>query len=269
MLRDLRSILDGWDYEPGKISVRKIIGRDGREKIQTRIDLGVLQLEGDGRPDGKRPHGCESLLEYQESRLGKHLASGGTDDEFVLTPEECRDLRHEAYLYYQRYLSQFVLEEFEAVDRDTERNLRVIDFCERYGATPFDRTALSAQRAYVLMMNCRSRVYEAMQQNAFDSALRRVEEGIADIHDLPTETEAIHAGETEEEDSPELNNHETELRVLLQLRRDVLQRMPADAMPRLQWELQAALEREDYEKAAQLRDQLATRNNAGRKSLAG
>lgn len=269
MLRDLRSILDGWDYEPGKISVRKIIGRDGREKIQTRIDLGVLQLENDGRPDGKRPHGCESLLEFQESRLSKHLSSGGSDEEFVLSPEECRDLRHEAYLYYQRYLSQFVLEEFEAVDRDTERNLRVIDFCERYGATPFDRQALTPQRAYVLMMNCRARVYEALQQNAFDSALRRVEEGIAEIREIPLEQEPAGVLDAETEDGREPADHETELKVLLQLRRDVLQRMPADAMPRLQWELQAALDREDYEKAAQLRDQLATRSSGGRKSLAG
>ena len=43
MIHDLRTILEGWEYEPGKISVRKIIGRDGREKIQTCVDLGVLQ----------------------------------------------------------------------------------------------------------------------------------------------------------------------------------------------------------------------------------
>ncbi|MGE3182945.1 MAG: hypothetical protein AB7N71_15045, partial [Phycisphaerae bacterium] len=116
MIRDLRTILDGWDYEPGKISVRKIIGRDGREKIQTRIDLGVLQLEVDGRPDGKRPYGCDSVFDYHERRLRDHLAKYGDDEDFVLTAEDCREMRHEAYLYYQRFLSQFVLEEYDAVD---------------------------------------------------------------------------------------------------------------------------------------------------------
>ncbi|MCC6359381.1 MAG: hypothetical protein IT450_11615, partial [Phycisphaerales bacterium] len=48
MILDLRNILEGWEYEPGKISVRKIIGQDGREKIQTRVDLGVLQFEVSG-----------------------------------------------------------------------------------------------------------------------------------------------------------------------------------------------------------------------------
>ena len=113
MIRDLRTILEGWDYQPGKISVRKIIGRDGREKIQTRIDLGVLQLECQGRPDGHRPQGWDSMLECQEQRLREHTDVYGDDEDFILSPEDCRELRHEAYLYYQRYLSLFVLEEFE------------------------------------------------------------------------------------------------------------------------------------------------------------
>ena len=253
MIRDLRSILDGWDYEPGKISVRKIIGRDGREKIQTRIDLGVLQLETVGRPDGKRPFGCDSALEHFERRLKEHLGRHGDDADFVLSTDDCRELRHEAYLYYQRYLSQFVLEDFDAVEADTGRNLRVIDFCERYGATPSDREAMLAQRPYVLMMNYRAQVYDALQQFAFDTALRRVEEGLEEIRDL-----AKHDAPEAADELP----HHTEINVLLQLRREVFNRMPDDAPTRLQWELKTALEREDYERAAQLRDRIAKRREA-------
>ena len=49
---DLRPILGGWEYEPGQIMVRKIVGLDGAVKIQMRLDLGVLQMESTGRPDG-------------------------------------------------------------------------------------------------------------------------------------------------------------------------------------------------------------------------
>ena len=164
MIRDLRTILDGWDFEPGKISVRKIIGHDGSEKIQTRIDLGVLQLECTGRPDGQQPCGCESLLAYHEQRLREHVGIHGDDLDFVLSPEDCRELRHEAYLYYQRYLSLFVLEEFDGVERDTARNLRVIDLCERYAAAPRDRELLRPQRAYVLMMHARARAHLALNR---------------------------------------------------------------------------------------------------------
>ena len=68
MSLDLNTILKDWPHENGTIKVRKIIGLDGREKLQLRIDLGVLQMEMTGRPDGQRPHGSESLLAYHQLR---------------------------------------------------------------------------------------------------------------------------------------------------------------------------------------------------------
>ncbi len=41
-----------------------------------RIDLGLIQLETTGRPDGERPEGHESLLEYFESKA-QEAAEGG------------------------------------------------------------------------------------------------------------------------------------------------------------------------------------------------
>jgi hypothetical protein len=238
MIRDLRSILEGWDFEPGKISVRKIIGCDGREKIQTRIDLGVLQMDGAGRPDGRRPQGCESLLDYQEQRLRTHIATSGHD--------ECRDLRHEAYLYYQRYLSLYVLEEFDGVERDTTRNLRVIELCGRYGMAARDRELLESQRAYVMMMNTRARTQLALARGRGDRALAIVEQGICDLEGQYDE---------EAEDDSWLREADT----LRDLRREVLERLPADAPAKLQSELDWALATEDYEQAAKLRDRLSGR----------
>ena len=47
---DLEHILRAWPYEPGHITVRRILGDDDRVKIQMRLDLGVLQMEVTGRP---------------------------------------------------------------------------------------------------------------------------------------------------------------------------------------------------------------------------
>src|SRR6266567_990805 len=55
MSLDLNSILKDWPHENGSIKVRKVAGLDGREKLQLRVDLGVLQMELTGRPDGRRP----------------------------------------------------------------------------------------------------------------------------------------------------------------------------------------------------------------------
>ena len=65
---DLNDLLEGWPHEPGQVKARKIVGRDGCEKIQLRIDLGLIQMELHGRPDGHRPHGFESLLHYHQAK---------------------------------------------------------------------------------------------------------------------------------------------------------------------------------------------------------
>ena len=67
---DLRRILKGWPYDP-EHDARIVHGDDGREMLQVRTPLGIEQYEMDGRPDGLRPHGMESALEYQLHRLNQ------------------------------------------------------------------------------------------------------------------------------------------------------------------------------------------------------
>ncbi|MFO0839777.1 MAG: UvrB/UvrC motif-containing protein [Phycisphaerae bacterium] len=249
MIHDLRTILEGWEFEPGKISVRKIIGRDGREKIQTRVDLGLLQLEAGGRPDGTRPMGHESYLEHCEHRLRTHQRRRGSDAGFRLSVEDCRELLYESHLYYQRYLSLFVLEDFDGVERDTSRNLRAIDLARLYAGAAREREAFLSQLAYVRMMNVRGRVYGAMQAMSYDTALELTDDGIRELESLDDESEAP-AGER------------PELRVLHELRDEVIQRMPPDSPPRLRHELERAVAGEDYARAAKLRDLLAALDHA-------
>src|SRR5947208_2069523 len=52
--QDVNWIVDAWDYNPHEVTVRRVRGRDGNERIQMRLDLGVLQMEPSGRPDGQR-----------------------------------------------------------------------------------------------------------------------------------------------------------------------------------------------------------------------
>jgi len=66
---DLTKALQDWPFEPGQINVRLIQGDDGLSKVQMRVDLGILQMETEGRPDGSRPMGFDTLLDYHETRL--------------------------------------------------------------------------------------------------------------------------------------------------------------------------------------------------------
>src|ERR1700759_1488159 len=125
MSLDLNTILKDWPHESGAIKVRKILGLDGREKLQLRIDLGILQMEMSGRPDGVRPNGCESLLTYHQQRAARAQERG---DEYELTPEQVSELQQEGIQYYHRYLSLFQINEFTGVVRDTQRNLDLFNF---------------------------------------------------------------------------------------------------------------------------------------------
>jgi hypothetical protein len=101
MSLDLNDLLRDWPHEPGQLKVRKITGTDGREKLQLRIDLGLIQMELAGRPDGQRPHDYESLLEYHRHRAQRAERKGET---FTLGSDEITELQLEGIQYYHRYI---------------------------------------------------------------------------------------------------------------------------------------------------------------------
>jgi hypothetical protein len=242
---DIQSILDGWPFEPGQLNVRKIIGKDGKEKIQLRLDLGLLQMEVQGRPDGQRPFGHESLLDYYEHRRRHYERSHGSDEGFKLDKATCEKLRAESTMYYHRYLSAFVLEDYKTVKRDTHRNLRVFDLCRRYAAEEDDQMALEAYRPYVIMMNTRAKVHLALAASQPKKALRVLTDGIASIRD---HFHGLALGE-------QLENSR-EIRILEEIARDIEEQMPVDPVEHLERELARAVREERYEDAASLRDKL-------------
>src|SRR5438046_3281165 len=182
--KDIVPMLKGWDYEPGTINVRKINGLDGKPKIQMRLDLGWLPIEWTGRPDGAKPHGYDSLLDYYEEQLREHKKTNGSELGFHLTSTECQSLREEAVMYYHRYLSLFVLEEFSGVVRDTARNLRVLDLCGKYALSTEDRLQLEQYRPYIVMMNVRAKASLIFKEKKYKQALEIVTDGLDSIREF-------------------------------------------------------------------------------------
>jgi len=243
--KDITPLLKGWDFEPGTINVRKIYGLDGEPKLQMRLELGLLQMEMTGRPDGTRPHGCESLLEYFQTQLEEHTKRNGTELGFHLTAEQCQSLREEAEMYYRRYLSLFVLEDFPGVVRDTDRNLRLIDFCGKFAVEEQDRLVLEQFRPYIVMMKARAAASIEFKDKRFVEALKIVDEALESIREFFT---AI--GQTE------AYGQSNEVRVLKRIARDIRKKMPVDPMQKLQSQLERAVRNERYEDAARLRDEI-------------
>ena len=245
MSEDISDILKDWPYEPGQISARKIKGDDGTDKIQLRLDLGLLQMEATGHPTGVKPHGHQSLLDYHEYLLQRYRQEAGTDENFSLDERACEILRNEAVMYYHRYLAEFILEDYEAVLRDTSRNLRVMDFCGAYASDDSDRMVMEQYRPYILMMRTRASGLLALRDNRPKSALSAVKKGIEDIQEYYRSY-----------DEDKLEEPGGELAILQALAKEIEQRIPPDPVTKLRKELALAVREERYEDAAGLRDKL-------------
>ncbi|MFI5381600.1 MAG: UvrB/UvrC motif-containing protein [Tepidisphaerales bacterium] len=243
--KDISSMLQGWDYEPGTINVRKIIGSDGLPKLQMRLDLGLLQMETDGRPDGQRPHGFESLLEFHEDRLKGHRELNGTELGFHLTPVQCQHLREESLMYHNRYLSLFVLGEYAGVARDTARNLRVLDLCGKYAIDDHDRLVLEQYRPYIIMMYTRATASIEIEQESYREAFTIVKNGLKEIKQFFFRF-----------DQPDAYRQASEVRALKKLLGEIRTHLPPDPVRQLKKDLQRALKDERYEDAARLRDEI-------------
>ncbi|HEY7120687.1 MAG TPA: UvrB/UvrC motif-containing protein [Tepidisphaeraceae bacterium] len=246
--KDISSVLKGWEYEAGAINVRKIAGNDGKEKLQMRLDLGLLQMEVQGRPDGQRPYGRESFLEYFEEQLRRHTKRHGTGLGFALSGDQCQQLREEAVMYYHRYLSLFILGDFPGVIRDTARNLRVLDICGEYAADESDRFVLEQYRPYIIMMNTRATASLQFKDEQYPKAYHTVTEGLDRIREF-----FIRFGQQEAFDKS------NEVKILKRFARDIKRKLPVDPVDKLQGKLDRAVKREDYEEAARLRDEIQVR----------
>lgn len=245
LVRDISPLLKGWDYEPGTINVRRINGLDGSPKLQMRLDLGLVQMELSGRPDGARPHGKESLLQYHEEQLTEHKKSSGTEEGFELSSDDCAALREEAGLYYQRYLSLSVLEDYSGVVRDTARNLRVLDFCGQYAAEEQDRLVMEQYRPYITMMNTRAAASIQFKNEKYSDASSTIAKGLERIKNF-----------FERFGQPEAYDESNEVKILKQFAREIRRKLPVDPIARLQQKLDKAVKAERYEEAAKIRDEI-------------
>ncbi len=239
-------LLEQWPFDPAGESLRIINDAAGREKLQIRLDLGILQLELEGRPDGARPHGQPSLLDFHQARLETHGAQHGGPEGYRLEADDCEQLRTEAAQYYQRYFALFHLGRFEAVVRDTSRNLRCLDFVHQYAAHQDDRMELEQYRPYILMMNALARLELSLAAGDHDAALQVIDVATAGIVDFLSQSAGRFTADRE-------------LDILRQRRAEVASERPATETARLGRQLDEAVAREDYEAAARLRDALQQR----------
>ncbi len=240
---DLRAALASWPYDPDA-DARRGRGDDGREILQVRTLMGIEQYEVDGRPDGARPHGRESALEYYVEKLQQAQAAG-REAEFELDPGQSAELINEATLYYFRYVRLFQLKDWQRTLRDTARNLRAFDFLHRYAQREEDRLYLEKWRPYILRINATARAMLELESGHYEQALHAVRGAMETINALE-----------ELDDETFKFERQRSLSALRELARQIERSRPLSETQRLEKQLRRAIERQEFERAAELRDRL-------------
>jgi len=243
---DISHILEGWDYKgPQEIVVRKITGTDGKEKIQMRLDLGLFQMEWTGRPDGNKPYGKVSLLDHYKAVLEEQQEKYGTDAQFSLTHEDCEKLQNESIQYYHRRISFFELEAFEEAGRDAEHNLEIMDLIRTHAMDENDKLSFEQFRPFVIMHRTRAHGLLSAERKDLNETQRYIEQGIREIEDF-----------YKSYDREDLLEESQELKLLREWAEQIDDERPRSPIEQLQEDLDEAVENEEFERAAQLRDEL-------------
>ncbi|MGH7138857.1 MAG: UvrB/UvrC motif-containing protein, partial [Pirellulales bacterium] len=220
-------------------------GADGRDVLQMRIDMGLLQLEVDGRPDGGRPGGAETYFDYL---LALAVHDG---EEFVLSEEQCNECDREFVQYYQRRICWLALRDFRRAVRDADHSLAFMYFVRQH--SPNEEWTMSHEqyRPFILFHRTQAAALAELEANGPEAgpeaAIEQINLGLNRIRDFYVEVEA-----EERYDDDELVERLNQLRESLRDHYHVGRT--------LQEQLDDAVASEQYELAARLRDEIARRN---------
>lgn len=233
-------LLRNWPYEAETLDVRRVTCADGREVLQMRIDLGVLQLELQGRPDGTRPDGFETFYDYLLSESRRY------GDEMVLNDNQCHEVNREFVQFDQRRICWLRLQEYKNVIGDCDHSLRLMDFCRKH--SPDEEWMLSREqhRPFVLFHRTQAATLLLLDENRPKSAISEINKGLDQIRAVFEEFQAMDQFEDDEFVS-RLREFREALATEYNIGRTLNQR------------LEDAVAAEEYELAAQLRDELAKR----------
>jgi len=236
----LDHLLVDWRYSPGQILVRQVQGADGRDVIQMRVDLGVLQLECTGRPDGVKPEGFETYYDYLVS------LSINEGRSYQLDEENCHEVDREFYQFYHRRICWLQLKRYPEVVKDAQHSLELMDFSSAHSPDPEWSLLHEQYRPFVMFHMIQAKALIALADNNPELALKDIDSG---LQDLAKVFEKHEASEYFEEDAF--------VKKLGEMRASITDHH--ELGPTLSEQLVEAIAAEQYELAAELRDRLDLR----------
>lgn len=244
--RDIDEVLRQWPFRPGVILARVVQARDGREVVQMRVEMGILQMETAHRPDGTRPGGADTYLDYLTRQAARH----GPD--FVLSARQCSEMDREFLQFYHRRICWLALREFDRAVEDADHTLAMMDFATRH--SPSQEWTLSHEqyRPLVLFHRTQAAALAELDHAGPEAAIEALADGLARLR------AAVAASELEEQLQEE--KHPL-IEQLVELQEWIREHFGVGKT--LAEQLAEAVAAEQYELAARLRDEIARRRASG------
>ena len=249
MRRDMDDAIQGWPYEPepGEVIAREVRARDGRTVVQVRVELGLLQMEVGGRPDGTRPHGFANYLDYLRYRAaGRGQAPGGKAPAWKMSREHGAAADREFVQFYHRRVAWLALQRYDKALLDADHTLALMDFVCRHGTDEEYIASHERFRGLVVFHRTQAAAALALERRKPGEAIDAVREG---VERLTTHHEQWSA----EHDASETLNPSL-IEQLHVLEHEIRKNFAVEKTLREQ--LDEAVAVEDYERAARLRDQI-------------
>ncbi|MCI0460050.1 MAG: UvrB/UvrC motif-containing protein [Gemmataceae bacterium] len=243
MSKHIDDALRGWDHDADTVQARLVKGSDGRAVIQMRVELGVLQLETTGRPDGKKPHGHRTYFDHLKHQFD---AAQSRAETFVLDQEQCHEADREFVQFYHRRICWLALRRYAEAVADADHTLAFMDFVRDHSPSEEYTRAHEQYRGFVTFQRTQGAAALALEKDNPEAAIDEVRQGLGRLRDFFTE----HGEEGRMEDDGmvrHLRKMETFLRREHHIEETLRER------------LDRAVADEDYELAARLRDELRQR----------
>jgi len=250
MSKDIGPILAEWSTEDATLSARKVVGDDGTELLQLRVDLGVMQMFFDGRPDGEKPFGQPSLLNHLLRIMRAQSQVKIDGDMWVELDREVMQFYHRRralLVLGARAHSEGSIEEatgyFRRAVRDANHNLQIMDFIKAYSSDEEYVLAHERFRPFVLMHRALAEAQVELLRRDPDEAVERLKAARESIEEY-----------YRQEEQADMARQDPSVLNLRALERQVRKQHGIERT--LQEQLAWAVEHEDFEEAAALRDLL-------------
>jgi hypothetical protein len=237
--------LADWPYEFGEVIARIVPGVDSREVLQLRVEMGILQMEVSGRPDGSRPEGHSTALDWL------HAAMVEEGDDFALDGSRCLEIDREFVQFFHRRVAWLALRRFDQAVADADHTLALMDFSSLH-APDVDWAEMHEQyRPFVLFHRTQAAALNELERGGPQAAVVEIDAGIAGIRN------ALLASGDDELDEEDLESDEL-ITKLTEMRSAISDQYHVE--PSLREQLADAIAAEQYERAAQIRDQLSRKS---------